>query len=338
MDREQQRRGEVFACFGFVLVAHDEHCELGGLARLAVKLAFHCVLVGHQLHGAGVTTHGLHQVIALAINRAKAAVLDLEQRVGDVGGPVPIAEIGRQHPQLLPLGQAGVVPEQLLDLCPREIVGVHDLVGVATQQKLPRLLQRPQYQRQLHRRHVLHFIDHHEVVTWLRPRHPVMGDQVQVEQTGFGQPGAVLLEQAIHAVAQLRRKDRLAHAQRRIRGTAERAGWSSRDHPTDFLEGLVGVNLPVGLAHAREPGGKIAPLRLPARGHMDGLHELPVRQENRLLPIRLEAVAVVQVTRALRQIGGVRHVQHLTLRAFEFLQRQCGFAAAGAANNDQRGR
>ena len=58
---------------------------------------------------------------------------------------------------------------------------MHDLVGVTTQQKLPRLLQAGQHQRQLHIGEVLHLVDDDKVIHRLRQGPPLVCDQVQVK-------------------------------------------------------------------------------------------------------------------------------------------------------------
>ena len=66
-----------------------------------------------------------------------------------------------------------------------------------------------------------------------------------------------------------------------------------RDHPADFLESLVPIDLleRVPLAHARKPARKLAPARLAARRHADGLDEFAVREKRGFLVFALKAVA-----------------------------------------------
>jgi hypothetical protein len=93
-------------------------------------------LVGHQHHLPAVAADGLDEEVALAVDRAKALVLDLQQLVGHPRGLQTVAEIGRQHVQLLPLGELRVFPEQALDLTPGEEVGMDDLIRVAAEQEM----------------------------------------------------------------------------------------------------------------------------------------------------------------------------------------------------------
>ena len=97
----------------------------------------------------------------------------------------------------------------------------------------------------------------------------------------------------------------------------------------------MGVDALERLLLAGEPGGEIAPFGRAAGRHAQTLQELPVGQEIRVLPAVLEAVAVVEVAGAAREIGRVRDVEHLTLGVLELLQRQRRLATAGAADDDQ---
>jgi len=97
----------------------------------------------------------------------------------------------------------------------------------------------------------------------------------------------------------------------------------------------MAVELPEGLPHAREPAGEVAPGRFPTRRHADRLDELAVREENRFLRGVLEAVGVIQIAGALRQIARVRDVEHLALGVLELLEGQRRLAAAGTADDDQ---
>jgi hypothetical protein len=188
MDREQQRRREVLPRLGLVFVAHHQHGELGGLANLLVEFALRGVLVGHQRHLSGLAADRLHEEVALAVDRTEAPVLDLQQLVGDARRLEPVAEVGREHAQFLPLGELRVFPEQALDLAPGKEVGMHDLVRIAAEQEVARLLQRPEDQRQLHGGDVLHLVDDHEVVARRRQRLPVLGDEIEVVELRLGQP------------------------------------------------------------------------------------------------------------------------------------------------------
>ena len=207
VDREEQRRGEMLARFGLVLVAHDEHGELRRLADLLVERLLDRVHVLHEIDGARFAADGAHQEVAFAVDRAETALFDLEQLVGDARGLQPVAEVGGEHAQFLPLGQRRVFPEELFDLRPGEEVGMDDLVGVAAEQEVAGLFQRAQHERELHRRDVLDFVDEHEVVARLGARQPVLGDQIEVVQFRFGEPGAVFLEQVIERVAPFGRED-----------------------------------------------------------------------------------------------------------------------------------
>ena len=80
---------------------------------------------------------------------------------------------------------------------------MHDLVGVAAVQKLAGLLQTGQHQGQLHIGQVLHFVNDDKVVNRLGQGLPLVRHQVQVEQSGFGQPLPVTLKQCMGACAHL---------------------------------------------------------------------------------------------------------------------------------------
>ena len=216
VDGEQQRRSEVFARLGLVFVTHHQHRKIHRLADFLVELTFAGVLVRHQRHLSGLAADSLHQKIALAVDGAKAPLLDFQQLIGHPRGFQPIAEIRCQHAQRLPLGQRRVLPEQAFDLAPGEKVGMYDLVGIAAQQKMAGLFQSFEHQRQLHGGDVLHFVDHHKIVTRRRQRLPFLRDQIQIVELGLDQPGAIFLEQLVERIALPDRKNRLAHTQRTV--------------------------------------------------------------------------------------------------------------------------
>ncbi len=215
---------------------------------------------------------------------------------------------------------------------------MHDLVGIAAQQEVAGLLQRLEYQRQLDTRDVLHFVDDHEVVAWRGQRLPFVRDQVEVEQFGFGEPGAVFFKQIVEQLALIAVKDRLPHAERAIGVARQHAAGIGGDDAADFLERLVCVDALECLLHACEPAGKVAPQRLPSRRHADRLDEFSVGQEYGFLSRVFETIRIVEVARILRQVGGMGDVQHLAFGMLHFFQRQRGLAAAGAADHDQRRR
>ena len=216
VDGEQERRGEVLARRGLVLIAHDQHGELRGVADPAVQLAFGRILVRQQRRVARFAAHGLDQEVALPVDGAETPMFDLEQGVGEARGLRPIAEVGGEHAQLLPFRELRIAPEKRFDLAPGEKVGMHDLVGVAAEHEAVRRLQRFQHQCELCRGEVLDFIHDHEVVARRGQRQPVMREQVQVVKPRFGEPRPVFLEQIVKPVAFLRGEDRLANAQRSV--------------------------------------------------------------------------------------------------------------------------
>jgi hypothetical protein len=71
---------------------------------------------------------------------------------------------------------------------------------------------------------------------------------------------------------------------------------------------------------------------------VDRLDELAVGEEYRLLPAVLEAVGVIEVAGALREVARMRDVEHLAFGVLEFFEGQRRLAAAGAADDDQRWR
>src|SRR5665213_811902 len=106
-----------------------------------------------------------------------------------------------------------------------------------------------------------------------------MREQIQVVKLGFGEPGAVFLEQIVKPVALLEVEDRLANAERSVILTREHAASACRDYATDFLERLMSVELLelVPVAHARKPARELTPARFAPSWHMDGLDEFAVR-------------------------------------------------------------
>ena len=90
------------------------------------------------------------------------------------------------------------------------------------------------------------------------------------------------------------------------------------------------------LPDARKPAGKVAPACLSPRRDMNRLDEFAVREKYRILPGVLKTVGVVQIAGTLRQKSGVGNVKHLAFGMLELLQRQRRFAAACAADHNQR--
>ena len=120
---------------------------------------------------------------------------------------------------------------------------MHDLVGVAAQQELAGRLQAGQHQGQLHGGEVLHLVDDDEVVGGLRQRPPLVGDQVQVEQAGLGQPLPVAAEQGMRRFARGRRQQALALAERQVVGQAQRPGGLRADDAAELLEQGMGIEV-----------------------------------------------------------------------------------------------
>lgn len=71
---------------------------------------------------------------------------------------------------------------------------------------------------------------------------------------------------------------------------------------------------------------------------MEGFDELAVGEEGGFLPRMLEAVGVVEVARALREVGRMRDVERFAFGVLQLFQRQRRLAAAGAADHNQRDR
>ena len=100
----------------------------------------------------------------------------------------------------------------------------------------------------------------------------------------------------------------------------------------------MGVDALELLPLAGKPAGEVAPTGLAPGRHADGLDELAVGKKHRFLAAVLEAVGVVQIAGAVGQERRVGDIEHLALGVLEFLQRQRGLPAAGAADDDQRRR
>ena len=140
MDGEDQRRLEIKASIRLVFVAHHQHGKLRRLPRLLVELLLDALLVGQYADHAVLVRDRIDQKVALPVDGAEAAVLDLEQIIGHPRRFAGVAKISAQHLQILLVRQRLVAPEQAFHLAPREEVGVDDLVGIAAQQKVAGLL------------------------------------------------------------------------------------------------------------------------------------------------------------------------------------------------------
>jgi hypothetical protein len=184
---------------------------------------------------------------------------------------------------------------------------VHDLVGIATQHELPRLLQAGQRLGKLHVGKVLHLVDDDEVVLRLRQGPPLMRDEVQVEQTRLGQPLPVALEQRMGRLASRAGQQGLTWPQGQVGGQVQRAGRAGTEHTAEFLEQRVGVQLTERaakrLAMPLEPAAEGRKCHLAADWDVQRLDELAVAQEFGLLRRVLVAVGAVLRARRLREIG-----------------------------------
>lgn len=155
---------------------------------------------------------------------------------------------------------------------------------------------------------ILHFVDHHEVVAWCRLRTGVLCHQAKIEQAGFDQPRSIFFEQVIQPLPAVCRKNRLAYPQCQVFGAAQHAARTRDDDATDFLEGLMCLDVAKALPHPRKPRSKVTPTRLTASRHANRFDELTKGQEAGVLTGVLEAMGVIQVAGALRQIGRMRDI------------------------------
>jgi hypothetical protein len=250
----------------------------------------------------------------------------------------PLRKLAVSTLQLLPLGKRRVLPEQALDLAPGEEVGMDDLVRIAAEQKMTRPLQRLEDQRQLHGGDVLHFVDDHEVVARRGQCLPLLGDEIEIKEPGLAQPGAILLEQVVDALALVDRKDRLTNAERQIGLAREDATGAGSEDAADLLEDLMAIELAEGLPHPPEPAGEVAPGGFASRRHVDRFDELAIGEENGFLPRMLETVGEIEIAGTLREVTRVGDVEHLAFGVLELFEGQRGLAATGAADDDQRRR
>ena len=97
----------------------------------------------------------------------------------------------------------------------------------------------------------------------------------------------------------------------------------------------MGLDILEGLPYPGEPARKVAPASFPSCRNADRLDKLPVGQKHGILTGVLETVGVIKVAGALRQEGRVSDVQDLTFGMLELFKRQCGLAAASAADDNQ---
>ena len=86
---------------------------------------------------------------------------------------------------------------------------------------------------------------------------------------------------------------------------------------------------------ALEPRFKIFQGDFPPLWHLDALQQLPEGEKLYVLVVIVVVVRVVKVAGALYQKWRVADIKHITRRLLHFLKGQGGFAAAGAANDDQ---
>ena len=77
----------------------------------------------------------------------------------------------------------------------------------------------------------------------------------------------------------------MPYAESAIRVARQNAATTGRDDAANLLERLVRVELSEGLSHAREPAGKITPVRFAARGGAKRFDEIAVREKNASGPV-----------------------------------------------------
>ncbi len=152
----------------FVLRVQDDDRKTGRLACFLIEFAGDRLGVGQQQHGPRRLACAAYQIIALTVYGAKAGVLQFEQTVGDFRDSDRVAVIIVEDPnQLGRCLEAFLLVEKTFQRRPRKKVGMDNLVGVTTQEKLVRLTQGGENQLELDGGEVLHLVDHHEIVAWL---------------------------------------------------------------------------------------------------------------------------------------------------------------------------
>ena len=341
--REQQRGAQVHPRGSLVFVTQHDHRMLhrgaaGGIQRLQRRL-----LRRHQRDLAFVACGAGDEEVALAVHRAEARLLDLEQPIGQFGDAARIAIIGPQDLQRLPLGHitCQALPKQALHRRPREEVGVHDLVRIAAQQELPGALEAGQHQRQLHWCEILHLVDDDEVIHRPGPGQPGVRDQVQVEQPRLRQPLPIAAEERVRRLARAHRQQGLARTQRQVVGQAQGTTRLRADDAAKLLEQGMGIEATQGpgrSAVALEPGAEGGEAHFPPRRHLQRLEKLAVAEKVDLLRRILITVGVVQSARGLRQVGRQRDVEHPAFGFTQLGQRDGCLSGAGRADDDHRRR
>jgi hypothetical protein len=228
VDREHQRGAEETADLGLLLRMQHQDGEARRGRRALVEIALDAVVVLEQDHAPARRAATAHQIVTLAVYRAEAGVLDVQQPVGDGRDLGRVAEVGVEDTdQIRRDAVALLAPEQGLDLGPGEEIGVDDLVGVAAQQELARIAQGAQDEQELDIGQILDLVDDDEVIAWLDLLEPGMADQIGVEPALFVEEALVLFEQVIDLGPDLGRIDRLLDAERDIVLAAETG--SARD-------------------------------------------------------------------------------------------------------------
>ena len=185
MDGEDERRREMGAGGRLVLVAQDDDGVADGRARGGVERAQGLVIALEQLRRARRAGRAPDEEIALAVDRAEARLLDLQEAIGEAGDGLGVAEIRLQDGDFARggrvLGRLRRSPEQRANRSPGKEVRMHDLVRIAAQQEMMLGLQRIEDQRELGVGEILHFVDDDEIVTRLGLGAPGVRDEVQVD-------------------------------------------------------------------------------------------------------------------------------------------------------------
>jgi len=204
---EDQWRVEAAPRLLLVLLAQDDDREPRRPRRLAVEFGAGGPGILQERHAARPVADRPDQVVALAVDRAEARLLDPQQAVGDVDDGRGVAVVGVQHPHQLGAGSGVPFIEHRLEAGPGEEVGVDDLVRVAAQHELVAPPQPPERQAELDRGHVLHLVRHQEIVGRAAEGVVAVAHEIQIVAAAARQIVEIAPEQIVDGRALLGGKD-----------------------------------------------------------------------------------------------------------------------------------
>ncbi len=213
---EDQRRAETAPGLLLVLFAQHDHRETRRPGRLPVQVAPRRLGILQKRHFARAITQRPDQIVAFAVDRAEASLLDAQQAVGNLRDRRGVPVVDVQDAGELGVALAVPLVEEGLDAGPGEEIRMDDLIRVAAEDELAGTAQRLDRQAELNSGQVLDLVDDQKIVRRTAPGVMVMAHEVEIVAPAAGQEVEIPAEQIVDGGAQFGGEDRAAHAQRQV--------------------------------------------------------------------------------------------------------------------------